>query len=273
MAHNISFVEQTTEINGALSVSYGPMISGSGAGSYLDSKVNSKRQISIIYRTRRVAYAKGVDPATIKPIVGLDKLSSDDMYEMYGSKFIESMLYGAQLDVIFTIESSEDTDLTDIAAELKGRIGVGPLSVSFQAKFEKQEGESRSRYTLSIKARASGIDFGVGSNPSFEEVNTLIEDFNTKYTETLEKVSKGETVDSSNVASGFSPIAFSLSPISRYLPSKLSVDESSRFDDKMEDLSSSLHDAMFLKVRKSFLLLLPKLLPNSLGSLVILRCG
>ena len=76
------------EIEESLSVSYGPLISGSGAGSYLKDKVKSKRQISVLYRTLRAAYTKGVNVRTLKPVDGLDTLSTDEIAEMYGSKFI-----------------------------------------------------------------------------------------------------------------------------------------------------------------------------------------
>jgi len=244
---SVEDVKEMMEIKGSLSVSYGPMISGSGAGSYLQSKVKSKRQISILYRTRRVAYAKKVDVKTLMPVAGLDKLEPDDITELYGSKFIDQILYGAQLDVIFTVESTEDTDFFEIEAELKGKIGFGPLSVSFQANFQKREGYSQSRYDMEIEARASGIAFGVPSNPSFDQINELIDNFNAKYEEMLDEVGAGETVDVSNVANQFSPVAFALSPIAEYLPSKLSVEESARLDDKMEALRDVFYHALFVK--------------------------
>eukprot|EP00581_Thalassiosira_minuscula_P007537 CAMPEP_0183702230 /NCGR_PEP_ID=MMETSP0737-20130205/397_1 /TAXON_ID=385413 /ORGANISM="Thalassiosira miniscula, Strain CCMP1093" /LENGTH=1178 /DNA_ID=CAMNT_0025928805 /DNA_START=113 /DNA_END=3649 /DNA_ORIENTATION=- len=244
---SVDDLKEMMEIKGSLSVSYGPMISGSGAGSYLDKKVKSKRQVSILYRTRRVAYAKKVDVKTLQPVAGLDQLEPDEITERYGTKFIDQILYGAQLDVIFTVEATEDTDFFEIEAELKGKIGFGPLSVSFQANFQQQEGSSQSRYTMKIEAQASGIAFAVPSNPSFDQVNELIDEFNNKYEEMLNQVGEGQTVDVSNVANQFSPVAFALSPIAEYLPSKLSVEESARFDDKMEALRDVFFGALFIK--------------------------
>mmetsp|Transcript_2965 Transcript_2965/g.6510 ORF Transcript_2965/g.6510 Transcript_2965/m.6510 type:complete len:1386 (+) Transcript_2965:77-4234(+) len=244
---SVDDLKEMMEIKGSLSVSYGPMISGSGAGSYLDKKVKSKRQVSILYRTRRVAYAKKVDVKTLQPVAGLDQLEPDEITERYGTKFIDQILYGAQLDVIFTVEASEDTDFFEIEAELKGKIGFGPLSIEFEANFEKQEGSTESRYTMGIEARASGIAFAVPSNPSFNQVNELIDNFNRKYEEMLAEVGEGETVDVSNVAKQFSPVAFALSPIASYLPSKLSIEESARFDDKMGALRDVFHHALFSK--------------------------
>mmetsp|Transcript_1058 Transcript_1058/g.2223 ORF Transcript_1058/g.2223 Transcript_1058/m.2223 type:complete len:898 (-) Transcript_1058:62-2755(-) len=244
-------VRKMTELSGHLSVAYGPMISGSGAGSYLENKVQSKRQISILYRTRKVAFARKVDVGTLKPITGLETLSRDERTEKYGSKFIDQILYGAQLDLIYTLESAEDTDLMELAAELKGRIGFGPLSVEFQALFELEEGSTSSRYSLSIEAMASGINFSVPSNPSFDATNQLIKDFNNAYDKMLEKVGQGESVAESHVASQFSPVAFALSPIDEYLGSKLDLAESARFDDKMKSLSTSYYHALFVKSQLS----------------------
>eukprot|EP00579_Thalassiosira_antarctica_P021410 CAMPEP_0201958372 /NCGR_PEP_ID=MMETSP0904-20121228/5553_1 /ASSEMBLY_ACC=CAM_ASM_000553 /TAXON_ID=420261 /ORGANISM="Thalassiosira antarctica, Strain CCMP982" /LENGTH=269 /DNA_ID=CAMNT_0048503703 /DNA_START=38 /DNA_END=847 /DNA_ORIENTATION=- len=100
---------------------------------------------------------------------------------------------------------------------------------------------------MQIETRASGIAFDVPSNPTFEQVNSLIDDFNAKYDEMLYDVGAGETVDVSNVAKQFSPVAFALSPIAEYLRGMLSMDESVRLDDKMESLRDVFYHALFVK--------------------------
>jgi hypothetical protein len=162
------------EISGSLGVSYGPLISGEGSGKFVKNKVVTNRQTSVLYRTRRVAYAKAVDISTITAVDDMALMSGDEIAEVYGTKFITQMVYGAQLDVIFTVTASENIDIQEIEAELEGRIGVGPLKIEFEAKFHKQTGESRSALELSIVAQASGVDFPTPANPSFDQVNDLI---------------------------------------------------------------------------------------------------
>ena len=117
------------EIEGSLGISYGP-ISASGAGSYLQARVLSKRQATLTYRARKAAYARQVDISTLKPVDSeLEKLSADDIADRYGTKFINSVIYGAQLDVIFTVTSVKDIDIKEIEAELKGKFGFGALLV------------------------------------------------------------------------------------------------------------------------------------------------
>ena len=239
------------EIEGSLSVSYGPMISGSGSGRYLDSKVNSKRSATILYRTRRVAYARSVDATTIRPADGVDlsRLRPDEISEVYGTKFIDQMLYGAQLDVILTVTSTEDIDLREIEAELEGKIGVGPLSVGFSARFSQTEGSAESVGSISIQAQASGVNFNTPPNPTFNETNQLIRDFNNRYSELIDQLGEGDTIDEEdNVLNELSPVGFTVSSIADYTD-KLDALDLAVLDSKMEDLRDVFFSALFWKSR------------------------
>ena len=99
----------------------------------------SKRQATILYRTHRATYARVVNVATIQPVEGFETLFPDEITERHGTKFIDRIVYGAQLDVLFTVTTTEDINVQEIEAELRGKIGVGPLSVEFDKKFEKKE--------------------------------------------------------------------------------------------------------------------------------------
>lgn len=237
------------EISGSLSVSYGPAISGEGSGSYLNNKVASKRQATILYRTRRAAYARAVNVATLQPLQGFTALSPSALADVYGTKFIDRIVYGAQLDVLFTVTASEDIDLQEIEAELRGKIGVGPLSVSFEAKFSQTTGSAQSAYTMTIEASATGVDFSVPPNPTFNQTNDLINDFNAKYDELRTAVSDGETVDlEKNVLNQLSPVGFTLSSIADYTTA-LNELEVAALDSKMQDLRSVFYSALFTKAQ------------------------
>eukprot|EP00546_Thalassionema_frauenfeldii_P001692 CAMPEP_0178932612 /NCGR_PEP_ID=MMETSP0786-20121207/22737_1 /TAXON_ID=186022 /ORGANISM="Thalassionema frauenfeldii, Strain CCMP 1798" /LENGTH=429 /DNA_ID=CAMNT_0020609969 /DNA_START=351 /DNA_END=1637 /DNA_ORIENTATION=- len=234
------------EIEGSLSVSYGPLISGEGSGRYLDNKVNSKRQATILYRTRRVAYARSIDVNTLEPSTNeLYSLSGDQIADIYGTKFIDQMIYGAQLDVIFTVTSTTDIDLTEIEAEVKGKIGIGPLSIGFEAKFSKQEGSSSSDMTMSIVAQASGVPINPPPNPTFNKTNEIIEQFNARYDELLSSTADLDTIeDEANVLKQLSPVGFTLASVADYLP-KLDEFEVAALDNKMSELRDVFYSALF----------------------------
>lgn len=182
-------VVDSMDINGALSVSYGPMISGSGAGSFMQDFVSSKNQISFMYRIVHTAFARKAKVDTIRPIGN---------FAGRGTRFIESVIYGAQLDVRYTITTEEEVDFREIQADLEGKIGVGPLSVEFRANFESEEGERQATHSMKIEAKASGVNFPVPPTLSFENytlMNERIMEFNDEYETLFLNIANQDTVD------------------------------------------------------------------------------
>ncbi|CAB9505981.1 expressed unknown protein [Seminavis robusta] len=243
-------IKDVLEIEGSLGVSYGPMTSREDSAYFLQSKVASKQQVTSWYRSRHVAYAKAVDVNTLKPMFGVDLLDGDEIADHFGSKFIDQIIYGAQLDVVFTLTSSEDIDMKEVEAELKRKIGVEPLSDEFQANFKKQDGQSRSKYEMTIVAQACGVDFSTPTNPSFEQVNELIDDFNSQYNKSKVAVVQGGTIDAeqSNILEQFSPIGFTLSSIADYLPNLNEV-ASDDLGSRMTELREVFHQALFWEAK------------------------
>lgn len=125
-------------ISGSLSISYGPL-SGSGSGSYLKDRVLSKYTATVVYTSHYTAYAHSVkvDAITIGP--ALATLDASLLANQYGTKFVDQVIYGATLDVAFTITSKEELDFKGSEAKIKGKVGIGPLSVSFTARFVEQK--------------------------------------------------------------------------------------------------------------------------------------
>jgi len=233
------------EIDGGLSMAYGP-VSGSGSGRYLQDKMSSKRQATLTYRTRKVAYARQVDVSTLQPVDSeLENLLPNDIADRYGTKFINSVIYGAQLDIVFTLISTKDIDIKEIEAELKGKFGFGALSIGFRAKFEKKEGETKSELEISCVASASGVNVNIPGEPSFDEVSGIINDFNQKYTELLEKKRKEESLEGF-VLNQMSPVAFTLSSIADHI-TNLNSFEVATLDSKMTELSNVFFSSLFLK--------------------------
>uniref|UniRef100_A0A7S1BZC7 Bulb-type lectin domain-containing protein n=1 Tax=Corethron hystrix TaxID=216773 RepID=A0A7S1BZC7_9STRA len=238
------FIEMM-EIKGGLGISYGP-ISASGAGSYLQARVSSKRQATLTYRARKVAYARQVDISTLEPVDSeLEKLSADDIADRYGTKFINSVIYGAQLDVIFTVTSVKDIDIKEIEAELKGKFGFGALSVKFAGKFEKKEGEASSELSMSVSVSASGVEVDLPAEPSFDDITGIIGDFNQKYTDLLERKREEESLEGF-VLNQMSPVAFTLSSIADHTMN-LNLLEVFALDAKMAELSNVFFSSLFLK--------------------------
>ena len=175
----------------------------------------------------------------------LKKLSADDIADRYGTKFINSVIYGTQLDVIFTVTSVKDIDIKEIEAELKGKFGFGALSVKFAGKFEKKEGEANSELSMSVRVSASGIDINLPAEPSFDDITGIIDDFNQKYAALLERKREEESLEGF-VLNQMSPVAFTLSSIADHTIN-LNLFEVFALDSKMAELSNVFFSSLVLK--------------------------
>lgn len=199
----------------------------------------------MVYTRRSLAYARAVKVDTITISEDAADLDGDELADIYGTKFVDQIIYGAQLDVVFTVTSTQEIDLQEIEAELKGRIGVGELSLDFEAKFERQEGEERAELEMSIVAFGSGVNFSVKSNPSFKEVNDIIDNFNAEYEELIDELRERENIDEEeNVLRQLSPIGFTLGSIADH-ERKLSRSTVAVLDRRMGELQETLYDTLF----------------------------
>ncbi|KAA8499034.1 hypothetical protein FVE85_6619 [Porphyridium purpureum] len=248
-------IKEHMEIAGHLSVSYGPLISGAGSGTYLSESVKTSRRSTLRYRSRvchSFAHVKQDDAGVLEPVDDLASMlasngcASDDIAERYGTKFVDQILFGCQLDVQFSVTSSEDMDLSEIMAKLKGAIGVGPLSVEFSADFARRNEESSHKLSLEISATASGVNFVCPAKPNLEEVVQLIEDFNAESKALQERAD--QDLEDLKRTDRMTVVGFSLANIADYL-TQLSRAEASMLDEKMQSVGECVAAASLWKAR------------------------
>ncbi|KAA8495562.1 hypothetical protein FVE85_1717 [Porphyridium purpureum] len=248
-------VKKHMEIAGHLSVSYGPLISGAGSGTYLSQSVHTSRRSTLRYRSRvchSLAQIKQGDKGMLEPVSDLasmlasNEFGRDDIADRYGTKFVDQIFFGCQLDVQFSVTSSEDTDLSDIMAKLKGAIGVRPLSVEFSADFARRNEESSYQLSLEISATASGVNFVCPATPNLDEVVKLIEEFNAD-SKALQECADQDLEDLTRT-DRMTVVGFSLANIANYL-TQLSRAEASLLDEKMQTVGECLAVASLWKAR------------------------
>lgn len=222
----------TFGVEGALSVSYAPMISGQGAVQFLKKYVKTRNQVSLLYRVTHTAFSRKAKIQTMQ-------LNGSPVGK--GTRFIESIIYGAQLDIRFTISSDRDVNVLEIETELQGKIGVAPLSGGFLANFVVKDGETKARYTMEIETKASGVNFPVPPTLSYEnfnQTNTLIQQFNTAYQGLFNSLAGLTTVDAqTNVLRQLTPIGFTLGQIADYTDS-LNLFSSLALERRLQDFST-----------------------------------
>ena len=245
--NDVNTLREFMEIEGSLDVSYGPMIKGKASGKYVGDKMSNSKKTVFVYRSRHVAYAKAVNYDTLKPVRGIEGLKPDEIAETYGTKFVDAVMYGAQLDVEYTITDTDTTDLLDIGAELSGDITYGLLRLEFSAKFGMNNTETNSARSMEITVKASGVTLSTPPNPSFDQTEEIIKEFNTKYENLVDEVKdKTNLEDMTNVLQGIGPVAFSIASTADYIPN-LNALETMVLDDRMSRLSDIFYSTFVLR--------------------------
>jgi len=178
------------EIEGALEITYGDKFHGKAEAKYFDENLSSSKVVTLVYRSRHTAFFKRLEPGTLELSPAANevlKTSPDSFADRFGTKFIDTIVYGAQLDVSFKVKSTEDIDSTAITAYLYGRINAKKIDIEVEANFTLIDEEFNKKYTLEIKSEPLGISLeNENANPSFDEVVEMIDEFNRKYTEQFE---------------------------------------------------------------------------------------
>jgi len=240
-------IEETTLIAGELSVSYGPLVEGSGSGKFLTSTLSTKHRVSIEYSTRRTAYVYECDSRV--PLEGVadvkNKIRDQDyggVYDRYGTKFIDQIVFGMQLSATYTIISNSVLNKQEIEAALGGKIGVGPLTVEFEAKFDHSKTNKDELYTLEVEAHSLGVDMAVAPNPSFDEMNEIIKNFNADYDKKIESLRKNG-IDDNSVLNQLTAVGFTLGDTTNQLPT-LDKLEAATLSNKMINLSNTWLDTL-----------------------------
>lgn len=224
------------DVDGSLSVSYG-LISGSGKGHFMKSRVMSKRKISLLYKAQYFDYF--TTPKKLVPTKESELLGAEKREELYGTHFIHKIVYGAQLEVKYTLTSDEDTDLQDLAAELKGSIGVGMFKLNVKGDVNVRKGHTSSNYSLDIKVQYCGVKGPpFPANPSFEQVEKLISKFNKeyKYSRSIDKVG---------------PVGFILSPIADHVHGVFDEEKHIWLRNQLECCGKTFQEALYWDARLS----------------------
>lgn len=246
-----SDLDTMMEISGELSVSYGPMIEGSGQGSFLEHSISSTNKVTVMYVSRRTAFA--LVSTDHKPVEEVEQLlagNPNDIYDKYGTLFVDQVQYGGQLDVTYIVSSESEISQQEIEAELRGSIGNGVLSIEFEAKFERQDGQERAEYQMEIEVKASGVNLDVPSNPSFRDVTHIIDDFNERYQALIDIIASSDDIENEPVAQQMTPVGLALDNISSYLP-QLDTLRAAYLMSAMSMLKITLQDTLFKQAQLS----------------------
>ena len=105
-------------IGGSLTVNYKEIVKGKASAEYMGNKVRSNQQVTFLYRKRLNAYMREVDVNTMKLTADAESLSPYELSDKYGTKFVQAVYHGAQLDVKYTFTSEDKDTFLKIEADL-----------------------------------------------------------------------------------------------------------------------------------------------------------
>ena len=211
-------IQDALDISGSLSVSYGPC-SGSGAGEYLSKNSATKNSVTVLFKQWFTLYSTRPNNS-YKVVDAVEDLIKEENYaaiaSQYGTRFIDQIIYGAQLDMKFTVTSESDVDVDEIDANLRGSIGEAPLSLDFEGKFQKSSSSSEAQYRMEIEASAIGVDLPVLPNPSFNQTLQIIANFTAAYEELRHYIDEHGIDETSTVTKQLTPVAVSIIDTSEF---------------------------------------------------------
>jgi len=230
--------EETMEISGSLALDL-VLIRAEGSGRYLEKYVSTSRKVTFVYRTTHTAFYKRLQPGTL--IIGRDAINITDQSEIvekYGDRFVDTIVYGAHLDVAFTVLSTEDINIKEFEAELKFRIGIGIFSVTFMKKFKKFTGTEKATYEMDIEVKSTGVHLNVPANPTFLEACNIIKEFNNEYEKKVRNFGNNSFLDS------FQPVGFMISSTADRI-NTLDKMQMAAYNSRMNDVAEVLANAIY----------------------------
>lgn len=185
-----------TGVSGSLSLSFGAGdISAEGEGSYLKDRSVTSNKVCMIYSDFASRFAINIKPPgeKLKPEPYVDstylttlnqpnkndvwKNKLADFYNVYGTNYINQILYGAALKIDFCVTSEEIIDKDSVKASLDASINKGKLKGNIKGKFEKDESSGKSEYNLDITIDARGANVANRSVDSIPLANRAIDEY------------------------------------------------------------------------------------------------
>lgn len=235
-------------IGGSLTVNYKEIVKGTASAEYAGNKVRSNHQVTFLYRKRFNAYMREVDVTTMKLTADAQSLSPSELYDKYGTKFVQAVYYGAQLDVKYTFTSEDKDTLLKIGADLSGGIQAGPLNVGFSACFRLLNNETSSKIFVEAESSAIGFPFPKKVGASIEEMFEHINLFQQRYEEHWDTAVLATKITGHDNAlqDYFSPVAFIVGNVAEY-ESRLNLLETVILEKRMSELGDIFFSSLYLK--------------------------
>lgn len=190
---DFSSMETMYDAKGAVGASYGPFSGKVGFGK-LSSMFATSKSISFVYRHYYRSHAVYIDQQVVDLAQPVNELVKDgkysEIYDMFGTNYIEKLVYGAELDIQFELASDEEMNKDELMVDLKVE---GIFSADFFAKYSSNS--TTSRFTLVASVIAKGVKMGNSTsprltNPSLEDIQAIIDHFNQELEERTAESSK-----------------------------------------------------------------------------------
>lgn len=237
-----------------LSLFFFPFVSMSGTVNYFRQRTSTKYKKTFLFQIHQVAYSKTIDETTIRIVEDAEELEGDELADQYGTQFVESIDYGAALQIRHTITASEEINVEKLDVGI--RVTIGLFCFTFTINFKNHKQDPPQRYKVNTESDISviGIHLLPPQNPTYNQTVDFINEFLETYNDTYnahkaKKILFEENEDNGdpNILSQFSPVAFTLQSIATYSNNKFDYSDISIFNDRMKDVNDVLVSALYYK--------------------------
>jgi len=236
-------------IHGSLSMSYGPMKEASAAESYIANTVSTENRVIVEYTSRRSMYVRGCKEDSIKPSNKVNKLIEKNkiskIYDRFGSKYVDQIMYGQQLSIKYAVTSESTLDATEIGNEVSRRIGSGSFKGEFAERFDSTKMKPEEVYHLSIDVALIGSNVPVPSTNDFEEIDAFLVEVNNDGREKSRLYDENKDNADLNI---LTPIRFTLEETSNHIDA-LDANEAVTIGEKVRELSNTWQTVLFFNAR------------------------
>ncbi|KAH9874036.1 hypothetical protein IAQ61_004664 [Plenodomus lingam] len=149
----LSDVTEDMSVSASLSIKAGK-VGGSGKGSFVDSDKFKESDLNFYISVKVVNQTINFkDPLVYNPLSNIDK---DNFREVYGDSFISGFVEGGEFNAVVSMKILNKAKKSDIQAEAKVALTVGPVDVSGQANLGIARSNIQTNTETTIQVSWSG---------------------------------------------------------------------------------------------------------------------
>lgn len=161
------------KIDGSLEIHYG-LLGGKGSGKFEKKNENNTTSVSILQKCTKIVGTSEINLGALATVMAgseksrtpflnaelKDPEKAAQLIDAQGSRFVHKLILGGVAFRRITYSFKDIKDITEMKANIEGKIKVGLFDIKFDASFEKKDGTKSSEMDIGVETIAVGGDIG-----------------------------------------------------------------------------------------------------------------